>query len=172
MSLYIQRKLVASGVSLTPGTVISEWLVSLKDFRCKGILRQVSKMPGIYRSICQGGQEGLHLFLIRPSLVTLQIRGSSQLLCTIHYCCGRRHYKYAAVAYITAQFYYYNTMEGLVSSRGGAAPYRPLCSVLCITRGGQLSTAPCVWFYIEFSVAFGGGDGVRYPPLVGRVEVE
>ena len=23
---------------------------------------------------------------------------------------------------------------------------------------------PCVWFDIELSMAFGGGDGVRYPP--------
>ena len=29
---------------------------------------------------------------------------------------------------------------------------------------GQLSTVPCVRFYIEISVAFRGGDGVRYPP--------
>ena len=52
------------------------------------------------------------------------------------------------------------------------ALYRPLCSVLCITRGGQLSTVPCVWFYIGFSMAFGGGDGFTYAPPVGWVEVE
>ena len=39
MSLYIHKKQVAGEVSLTPGTVISEWLVFLKDFRCTGILR-------------------------------------------------------------------------------------------------------------------------------------
>ena len=39
MSLYVQKEQVAGEVSLTPGTVISEWLASLKDFRCKGILR-------------------------------------------------------------------------------------------------------------------------------------
>ena len=37
-------------------------------------------------------------------------------------------------------------MEGLVSSRGGTAPYRPLCSVL-YRGGGRLCTVPCVWFY-------------------------
>ena len=39
MSLYTQKKQVAGEVSLTPGTVITEWLVSLKNFRGKGILR-------------------------------------------------------------------------------------------------------------------------------------
>ena len=39
MSLYVEKKQVADEVSLTPGTVISEWSVSLKDFCCKGIHR-------------------------------------------------------------------------------------------------------------------------------------
>ena len=39
MSLYIQKKQVAGEVSSTPGAVISEWLVSLNDFRSKSILR-------------------------------------------------------------------------------------------------------------------------------------
>ena len=44
-------------------------------------------------------------------------------------------------------------------SRGGTALYRPQCSVLYGTTG-QLSTVTCVWFYLEVSVPFGGGDGV------------
>ena len=39
VSFHVQKKQVAGEVSLTPGTVISESLVSLKDFRYKGILR-------------------------------------------------------------------------------------------------------------------------------------
>ena len=77
----------------------------------------------------------------------------------------------------------------LYSREGGTALYRPLCSVLrsagartALYRplwsvfnsrgGGRLSTVPYVRFYIGIYMAFRGGDGVRYPPSVGRVEVE
>ena len=78
---------------------------------------------------------------------------------------------------------------GLIQE-GGAALYRPLCLVLH-GRGGRLSPVPCVRFlYITgggqlsavpsgflnklvwLSMAFWVGDSVRYPPPVGRVEVE
>ena len=55
--------------------------------------------------------------------------------------------------------------------QGGLGLHHPLCAVLYITEGGQLSTVPCVWFYIEFSMAFGGGDGVRYLPMLGGSEL-
>ena len=69
-------------------------------------------------------------------------------------------------------------MEGLASSRGGRLPifpcvrfciaggaalYCPLCSVL-YNLGGWLSTVPCARLYIEVSMAFGGGNGVRSLP--------
>ena len=38
--VYVQKKQVAGEVSLIPpGAVISEWLASLKGFRCKGVHR-------------------------------------------------------------------------------------------------------------------------------------
>ena len=37
--------------------------------------------------------------------------------------------------------------------------------------GRQISSVPCVWFYIEIGMAFGGGDGVRSPPLSGGSEL-
>ena len=46
--------------------------------------------------------------------------------------------------------------------QGGVALYRPLCSVL-YGRGGRLSTVPCVWFHIGFSIVF-----VGYPPRLSR----
>ena len=63
---------------------------------------------------------------------------------------------------IAAQFYYDSTMEGVVSSRGGTAPYRPLCSVL-YSRRGRFCTIPCVWFNL-------GGDGSLLSPVFGSIE--
>ena len=52
MSLYIQKKQVAGEISLTPCTVIIEWLVSLKDFRRKGFLSPVGVEDARHLSIC------------------------------------------------------------------------------------------------------------------------
>ena len=42
--------------------------------------------------------------------------------------------------------------------------YRPLCSVFYSRGGGRLPTVSCVGCYIGISMAFRGGDSVRYPP--------
>ena len=47
--------------------------------------------------------------------------------------------------------------------QGGAALYRPLCSVL-YSRGGRLCTVPCVRFYIA------GGDGSLLCPVFGFIQ--
>ena len=48
-----------------------------------------------------------------------------------------------------------------------------LCSDL-YSRGEQLPTVSCGWFYVEAGMTSEGGGSVGYPPppLVGRVEVE
>ena len=45
MSLYVQKKQFAGEVSLTSGAVISEWLISLKDFRCQVIRCRCRRCP-------------------------------------------------------------------------------------------------------------------------------
>ena len=44
----------------------------------------------------------------------------------------------------------------------GGRFYRPMCSV-CISPGDSSLPSP-VWFFLEFSMAFEGGEGVRSPP--------
>ena len=145
-----------------------QWcLVSLKVFFCKGIQRKVSKMPGVYLSTSKfyakegtkepfffpaqawrpSTYEGAHLLqhsLLLRSTTSLQVRS-----------CGVQ---------IAAHFCSCSTMEGLVSRRGGgAAPYRPLCSVVCsrggkalyrplfadlYSKGGRVFTVSCVRLYM------------------------
>ena len=75
MSLYVQKKYVAEEVSLTPGAVITEWLVSLKQFRCKGIpyTGRCRRCPvPIDLHMLRKARRNL-FFSIRPSLATLHI---------------------------------------------------------------------------------------------------
>ena len=66
----------------------------------------------------------------------------------IHAGWGGRLSTVPCVRFLQDLVWRFRTMEGLVSSSdGGTSIYRPLCSV-----------------YIGFSMAFRGGDGVRYPP--------
>ena len=87
-----------------------------------------------------------------------------------------------SVSYIIRWTALHRPQCSVLYSRGERmALYRPLYSVLYSRRGGRLATVPCVLFYragrrgqmstipsvrfyIGFSMAFRGGDGVRYPP--------
>ena len=53
MSLYVQEKQVAGEVSLTPGAVITEWLVSLKDSLQAYTVQHVGVEDDRYLSIYQ-----------------------------------------------------------------------------------------------------------------------
>ena len=88
-------------------------------------------------------------YFIRPRLATLHLRGSTYLLCTTHYyCCGRRHFKYAAVAYGSPPSSIVIALWKAFYPVGGrAAPYRPLCSVL-YSRGGSGSLPSSVFGFV------------------------
>ena len=95
MSLYVQKKQVAGEVSLTPGAVISEWLVSLMDFGCKGIPGRCRRCPVSINLYAKEGKkepfflsaqawrfsmyEGAHSSFIPPTTATVAVTTSTQL---------------------------------------------------------------------------------------------
>ena len=68
MHVHILQNQVAGEVSLTPGTVLSA-VVSLKDFRCKGI-HKYRRFP-VSIDLYTLRKARRNLFFIRPSLATL-----------------------------------------------------------------------------------------------------
>ena len=56
-------------------------------------------------------------------------------------------------------------MFNVIEQGGESALPSPVFGFVYHSRGG--TTFHCVWFCIEFSMAFEGGDGVRSPPLSG-----
>ena len=103
-----------------------QWLDSLKYFSLQGYInRQVAVEDARYLSIYKL-KARRNLFFYPPKLGLHEEAHSS-----FNYCCGRRHYKYAAVAYRSP----------------------PTCTIVVVWKalyqagGGRLPTVPCVRFY-------------------------
>ena len=84
-----------------------------------------------YLSIYMLRKARWNLFFSHPAKVGDPPHTREQISCTTRYYCGRRHYKYAAVAYRSP----------------------PTCTIVVVWKalyqagGGRLPTVPCVRFY-------------------------